>query len=114
MFRGSFVAFSWSKNGALRFEYFNYIRVRIFLYLYLEVEVIFTSLHSLHLKSVALFAIIIFRLQRSKMECLNKWNLCWGDAVSNVAFDLHTGILFIFTNNIFKVYVFCRFGRMFR
>ena len=34
-----------------------------------------------------------------------------GDAVSYVAFDLHTGILFIFTN-IFKVYVFCRFGRI--
>ena len=34
-----------------------------------------------------------------------------GDAVSNVAFDLHTGILFMFTN-IFKVYIFCRFDRI--
>ena len=46
MFRGSFVAFSWSKNGALKFEYFNYIRFRIFFIYILKLK-----LYSLHFTS---------------------------------------------------------------
>jgi hypothetical protein len=68
---------------------------------------------SLHLKSVALFAIRIFRLQRSKMECLNKWNPCWGMHFL-MWLSISIQVFFLMFINIFKVYVFCRFGRMFR
>ena len=37
--------------------------------------------------------------KKSKMECLKKWNLCWGtDEVSNMAFNLYTGIFLMFSN----------------
>ena len=74
------------------------------------------KLYSLHFTSFTSFkkccSIYNYNfLQRSKMECLNKWNLCWGMQFL-LWLSIFTQVFFLMFTNIFKVYVSCSFGRI--